>query len=35
MVEIGPGLLSLLWIKDVIGKTHPYSLPLYFHPFLF
>jgi hypothetical protein len=35
MVEIEPGLLSLLWIKDVIGKTHPYSLPLYFHPFLF
>jgi hypothetical protein len=28
-------LLSLLWIKDVIDKTHPYSLPLYFHPFLF
>jgi hypothetical protein len=35
MVETGPGLLSLLWAMDVIGKTQLYALPLYFHLFLF
>ena len=34
-VETGPGLHSLFWATNVIGKTHPYVLFLYFHPFLF